>query len=310
MLVLLLVGVLSVVGGLIWLDQSLNRTPVLADYPDRPPAGRGTNWLLVGSDSRTDLTPEQQDDLATGGDTGAGRTDTMILVHIPALGSSKPTVMLSIPRDSYLSIPDHGEDKINAAFTFGGPKLLAQTVEQATGLRIDHYAEVGFAGFASVVDALGGVTMCPAEPIDDPLAGIDIAAGCQEFDGPTALGFVRTRATPRADLDRVRNQREFMSAMLHRAASPAVWLNPLRMYSLARSVPGSLTVDSGDHVWDLLRLAWALRGDTTTLTIPIGSSTTNSSGAVVLWDDERCERLFTALADDTAVPDDVRDEEA
>ncbi len=168
--------------------------------------------------------------------------------------------MVSLPRDSYVPIPGYGEDKINAAFAFGGAPLLAQTVEQATGIRLDHYAEIGFDGFAELVDAVGGVTMCPAEPISDPLAGIDLPAGCQELDGRTALGYVRTRATPRADLDRMTNQREFMSALMHRAASPAVLLNPLRWYPMAHAASGAVTVDEGAHVWDLARLAWALHG--------------------------------------------------
>ena len=142
-------------------DTSLHRIPALADYPERPAAGTGTTWLLVGSDSRQGLTPEQQAELTTGGDLGTGRTDTILLVHVPGFGSSTPTTMVSIPRDSYVPIPGNGEDKINAAFAFGGAPLLAQTVEQATGLRLDHYAEIGFDGFAVMVDAVGGVTMCP-----------------------------------------------------------------------------------------------------------------------------------------------------
>ena len=209
-----------------WIDSSLQRIPALADYPERPVAAQGTTWLLVGSDSRAGLTPEQQAELTTGGDLGNGRTDTILLVHIPGIGSSTPTTMVSIPRDSYVPIPGYGSDKINAAFALGGAPLLAQTVEQATGVRLDHYAEIGFDGFAVLVDAVGGVTMCPTEPISDPLAGIDLPAGCQRLDGRSALGYVRTRATPRADLDRMTNQRQFMSAMLHRAASPAVAAQP------------------------------------------------------------------------------------
>ena len=93
--------------------------------------------------------------------------------------------MVSIPRDSYVSIPGYGSDKINASFAVGGAPLLAQTVEQATGMRLDHYAEIGFDGFARLVDAVGGVTMCPAEPISDPLAGIDLPAGCQNSTAAT-----------------------------------------------------------------------------------------------------------------------------
>ena len=289
------------------MDSSLHRIPALAGYPERPAAGKGTTWLLVGSDSRQHLTPDQQAELATGGDIGDGRTDTILLVHVPAFGSSTPTTMVSIPRDSYVPIPGYGSDKINAAFSVGGAPLLAQTVEQATGLRLDHYAEIGFDGFAVLVDAIGGVTMCPTEPISDPLAGIDLPAGCQKLDGRAALGYVRTRATPRADLDRMINQRQFMSALLHRAASPAVLLNPLRWYPIAHAATGAVTVDQGAHIWDLARLAWALRGDITATTVPIGELTGSDSGSVVVWNSDAAGQLFAALASDSPVPQDVLD---
>jgi LCP family protein required for cell wall assembly len=303
----LLVFVVAVVGVGVWVDTSLHRIPALADYPDRPAPGKGTTWLLVGSDSRQGLTPDQQAELNTGGDIGNGRTDTILLVHVPGLGSSAPTTMVSVPRDSYVPIPGYGSDKVNAAFALGGAPLLAQTVEQATGIRLDHYAEIGFDGFAVMVDAVGGVTMCPTEPVSDPLAGIDLAAGCQKLDGRNALGYVRSRATPRADLDRMINQRRFMSALLHRAASPAVWLNPLRWYPLIHSAAGDLTVDQGAHVWDLARLGWALRGSTTTTTVPIGELTGSDSGSVVVWNSDAAARLFDALKSDSAVPQDVLD---
>jgi LCP family protein required for cell wall assembly len=303
----MLVTVFAVVAGGLWMDSKLQRIPALADYPERPAAGDGTTWLLVGSDSRQQLSPEQQAELATGGDLGTGRTDTILLVHIPHLGSSTPTTMVSIPRDSYVQIPGYGSDKINAAFVFGGAPLLAQTVEQSTGLRLDHYAEIGFDGFAEMVDAVGGVTMCPTEPVSDPLAGIDLPAGCQKLDGRNALGFVRTRATPRADLDRMNNQREFMSALLHRAASPAVWLNPLRWYPVSHAASGAVTVNTGDHIWDLMRLGWALRGDVTTATVPIGEFTGSDSGSVVVWNDDAAGELFSALKSDARVPQDVLD---
>ncbi len=291
----------------VWLDSSLRRIPALADYPDRPAAGKGTNWLLVGSDSREGLTAQQQAALATGGDLGNGRTDTIMLVHIPGLGSGTPPTMVSIPRDSYVSIPGHGKDKINAAFAIGGAPLLVQTVEESTGVRVDHYAEIGFGGFADLVDAVGGVTVCPGQPIDDPLAGIDIPAGCQRLDGRTALGYVRSRATPRADLDRMVHQREFMSALLHRMLSPGVVFDPLRWYPLARALPDTVTVDDGDHLWSLARLAWALHGNLTTTTVPIADFTGTSAGSVVEWDSDAAGRLFSALTSDAPVPRDVLD---
>jgi len=292
----------GILGGTLWLETALHREPVLTDYPGRPASGRGSTWLLVGSDSRQGLTVEQQQALATGGDTGNGRTDTMLLVHVPALGSRTPTTVVSIPRDSYVPIPGYGRDKLNAAFAIGGAPLLAQTVEQATGLRLDHYAEVGFSGFAGLVDALGGITVCPTAPMNDPLAGIDLPAGCQKLDGRDALGYVRSRDTPRADLDRMVNQRQFVSAVLDRAASPTVWLNPWRWYSVAHAATGALIVDHGDHSWDMAWLGWALHGSTTALTVPLGEFTGSDVGSVVVWDHEKAARLFDALAADQPVP--------
>ncbi|MCV7368049.1 LCP family protein [Mycolicibacterium duvalii] len=306
-LVCLLLLVAGFVATGVWLDSSLQRVAALPDAADRPASAVGTTWLLVGSDSRSDLTPEQQAALTTGGDLGNSRTDTILLVHLPGLGSSTAPTVVSIPRDSYVEIPGYGSDKINAAYTVGGAPLLTQTVEQATGLRIDHYAEIGFGGFARLVDAVGGVTICPAEPIDDPLAGIDLPAGCQRVDGPAALGFVRSRATARADLDRMINQRQFVSTLVQRAASPAVWLNPLRWYPMMRAVVDTLTVGEGEHVWDLGRLAWALRGDVVTVTVPIGEFTSNGSGAIVVWDDSAAGQLFAALASDSPIPQAVLD---
>ncbi|MGY4708110.1 LCP family protein [Mycolicibacterium sp. CBM1] len=304
--VLVVVAVVGCVGTAVWIDFALRRVAVF-DYAGRPATGAGTTWLLVGSDSRADLTPEQQAELATGGDLGNGRTDTILVVHIPALGSGAPTTLVSIPRDSYVDIPGYGKDKINAAFAEGGAPLLAQTVEDATGLHLDHYAEVGFDGFAVLVDALGGVDVCPADPIDDPLAGIALPAGCQTLDGRNALGYVRSRATPRADLDRMVHQREFMAAVMHRASSAAVWVNPWRWYSVPHAAVGSLRVDDGDHVWDLAQLGWALHGSTTSLTVPIGEFTSSDSGSVVVWDADAAQQLFQALRTDSAIPQQVLD---
>nr|WP_258011128.1 LCP family protein [Mycobacterium avium] len=308
LVVLLLAGV-GLGAGVAWFDTKLHREPVLADYPGRPEPGRGSNWLIVGSDSRQGLSAEQQQQLATGGDIGDGRTDTILLVHLPGVGSGVAPTMVSIPRDSYVPIPEHGKDKINAAFAMGGATLLVRTVEQATGLRIAHYAEIGFGGFAALVDALGGVRVCPQAPMHDPLAGLDLPAGCQTLDGRNALGYVRSRDTPRADLDRMVNQRQFVAALLHRAASPAVWLNPWRWYAAPRAVADSLTVDRADHAWDLARLGWALHGSPATVTVPIGEFTSGDAGSVVVWDHARAARLFDALSSDGQLPAGSTDEQ-
>jgi len=302
-----LVAVLSTLTTAIWIESSLRRIAVFSDYTDRPVAASGINWLLVGSDSRQDLSPEQQAELSTGGDLGSSRTDTILLVHIPHVGSGHAATMVSIPRDSYVDIPGYGSDKINAAFAEGGPPLLARTVEMATGIRLDHYAEIGFGGFGAIVDALGGIEVCPPEAIIDPLAGLDLPAGCQTLDGRNALGYVRSRATPRADLDRMLHQREFMSAMLRRAASPAVWLNPWRWFSVPHAAVAALSVDQDAHVWNLARLGWALHGSPATVTVPIGEFTGNDSGSVLIWDSEAASALFEALRTDSAIPQQVLD---
>ncbi|MFE3542126.1 LCP family protein [Nocardia sp. NPDC059177] len=302
-LVLVVLVVAGLIAGCVHLDNSLTRIAALTSYSDRVGDTPGTNWLLVGSDSRGDLTPEQEQELATGGDIdGTERTDTIMLVHIP---SSGPTTMVSLPRDSYVNVPGYGKDKLNASFALGGPELLVQTVEQATGVRIDHYAQIGFGGFASVVDALGGIDVCLDEPIVDPLAGLDLPAGCQRLSGPDALGFVRTRATPRADVDRMNHQRIFMSALLKKATSMGTLVNPFSLWPMATGVAGSLKVDDGDHIWSLAALGWAMRGDTVTTSVPIGGFDDTDVGNVLLWDKAKASDFFEALAEDRQIPADL-----
>jgi len=157
----------------------------------RPADSKGFDYVLVGSDSRQGLTPAQEKLLNTGTvqDAAGSRTDSIILVHVPS-GSGKPAI-ISLPRDSYVPIPGHGHNKINASFSIGGPKLLVQTIEQVTGIRIDGYVEIGFGGFASVVDSVGGVDICVPRNMKDAYAGIDLKAGCQTLNGKNALGYVR-----------------------------------------------------------------------------------------------------------------------
>lgn len=306
LLIFFIVLVLALGGVWLWLDFSLNRVAALSDYPGRPAEGAGTNWLIVGSDSREDLSDEQKGELATG-DAAGKRTDTMMLLHIPD-NDTKPT-LVSLLRDSYVDIPGNGQNKLNAAYAFGGPQLLAQTVEVNTGLRLDHYVEVGLGGFADVVDAVGGVEMCIDEPIKDPLAGLDLQAGCQELDGAQALGYVRTRATPRADLDRVVHQREFIGALTDKIASPGTILNPFKLVPVLANAPDAVTVDEGDHLHHLPGLAFAIGGasdgGTLSTTVPLGGSARTDAGSVVLWDEDKAGRMFEALRTDQPVPEDT-----
>ncbi|MCX7542888.1 LCP family protein [Corynebacterium sp. P5848] len=289
---LLIIGIvltLTVVIGL-WADAKLNR--VEATPVQQVANTAGTNWLLVGSDSRQGLTQDEIDVLGTGGDIGVGRTDTIMLLHYGR--GSKPT-LVSIPRDSYVNVPGYGMNKINSAFTFGGPQLLTETVEQATGLRIDHYAEIGFGGFAGLVDAVGGVEMCVTEAINDPLANINLPAGCQNLNGPEALGYVRSRAFAMGDLDRVSHQREFFSALMEKATNPTTLLNPFRLGPLISRASGTFTVGTGDHIWNLARLALAMRSGVVTETVPVGGFQDTAVGNVVLWDDAAARSLFGSL---------------
>ncbi|GAA1353155.1 LCP family protein [Saccharothrix algeriensis] len=302
-LVVLVLLLALVVGLWVYVDSSLRRIDALPDYEGRPADTPGTNWLLVGSDARDDLSEEQKSALATG-DAGGRRTDTIMVLHIPD-GSGKAT-LVSVPRDSYVDIPGNGKNKINAAFAFGGAPLLVQTVEGATGLRVDHYMEIGFGGFAGIVDAVGGVDMCIEEPMNDPLAGLDLQPGCQELDGAQALGFVRTRAFASADLQRVQNQREFLSALSDKATSAGTLINPFRAFPLLFAATDSISVDDDDHLHDLAGMAFGMSGGVDNVTVPVGGTpTVPGAGSVVQWDRTNALRLFGALEKDEPVPADL-----
>jgi len=303
----LLVIVALVAGLWIYLETSLTRIDALTDYEGRPAAASGTNWLVVGSDSREGLTAEDEERLSTG-DAKGQRTDTIMLLHLPD-NDVRPT-LVSLLRDSLVDIPGKGKNKLNAAYAFGGPQLLAKTVELNTGLRLDHYMEIGFGGFADVVDAVGGVEMCLDAPINDPLAGINLPAGCQELDGKNALGYVRTRKGPRADLDRVIRQRAFIGALTKKATSAGTLVNPFRLFPLLGSAPDAITVDDDTHLHNLppvaLAMGGASDGNLITTTIPMGGSqNVKGVGSAILWDKVKAPKLFEALKNDTEVPDEV-----
>uniref|UniRef100_UPI002814F48C LCP family protein n=1 Tax=Dietzia sp. SYD-A1 TaxID=2780141 RepID=UPI002814F48C len=305
-LVLVLILTLGVVS-VLWADSKLQRIDALPDYPGRGGNTPGSITLLVGTDSREGLTPEQQAQLSTGSESDAGgkRTDTMMLVYTPRDGGR--TMLISLPRDLLVDIPDYGQNKLNAAYTFGGPPLLTRTLEEQTGMRIDHYAEIGFGGFAGIVDAVGGVDICIEEPINDPLAGLDLAAGCQTLAGPQALGFVRTRyGFAEQDLQRVRNQRQFLGALMSETMSPGNLLNPFTAVSLIDSASEAVTVDSGDHIWNLAWVMWKLRGDPLTVTAPYDGMDSGSVGSYLVWG-PNTTGFFDAVASGRTPPQEYLD---
>jgi LCP family protein required for cell wall assembly len=271
---------------------------------NRPPSSNGYDYVLVGSDSREGLTAEQQRQLHTGSTKVAEgkRTDSIILVHVPA-GDGKPA-MVSLPRDSYVPIPGHGHNKINAAYALGGPKLLVQTIEQVTNVRIDGYVEIGFGGFASVVDSLNGVDICVKRAMDDPKAGINLKAGCQSLDGPKALGYVRARySDPLGDIGRAQRQREFLGAIMHKAISPWTVLIPWRYYGFATSAGAGLTVGEDTSLRDVTRVLQAMRsvsnGQGLSLTVPVSNPALRTHvGSAVKWDTKKAVELFNAIKND------------
>jgi len=258
---------------------------------DRPGDQPGTTYLLVGSDSREGLSREEQLSLGTGKGEGR-RTDTIMLLHT----GQGPNLLVSMPRDSLVEVPGYGTTKINAAFAYGGPRLLVETIEGATGIRIDDYVEIGFAGFVDVVDAVGGIEICPQEAMQDPQANLDIAKGCQEVDGTVALGYARSRKTSSlGDIDRARHQREVVSAVGSEAASPWSALNPIRYLRLADAGSNSLRVGKETSMLSSLRFAWAMtrvNGENgLTCGVPIVDLAVN-------WDQERAEELFGLIIED------------
>ena len=268
----------------------------------------GTNWLLAGSDSREGLTEAEQKELRTGKDEGTQRTDTLMVIHITDEGI--PT-LVSLPRDSYVIIPAHIDldgmqvtdrrNKINIAYGQGGAPLLIETVERNTGLRIDHFMEIGFKGIRDITNAVGGVNMCIPADVTDENSGLNLKAGCQELDGRNALAYVRMRyADPRGDLGRVERQQQFLSSVMKKAATPAVLINPIRMWKLVNASTGSVNVGQGDTIRDMANLAIAMRslsnGKGTLTTVPVlTAEKTTAAGTSVIWDEDAARELFVSL---------------
>jgi LCP family protein required for cell wall assembly len=295
----LVVVVLAValLGSYFYLNSKLNRPVTLPAFSGQ---SAGQNWLIAGADTRDGLTPRQIRRLHVGFRFGFNTSDSLMLVHI---GGPRP-VLLSIPRDSYVPIPGHGYNKINAALDFGGPSLLVQTVENVTGLRINHYLGIGFVGLVSVVNEVGGVRICLPTALHDANSGADFSAGCHIFDGVQALEFVRDRHSfADEDLQRIEDQRAFLKALLEKATSPSVFLNPFKALPFGTTAASSISVDKGTNLYDLLQVAMALRNPETG-TVPVADANylTANAGDALLWNRSEALELFAALQNDKPVP--------
>jgi LCP family protein required for cell wall assembly len=265
----------------------------------RPANQPGTTFLLVGSDSRKGLTKAERHKLGTGNSAGQ-RTDTIMILSIPRGG--KPA-LISIPRDSYLPVPGHGKNKVNAAYSLGGPQLLVETVEQNTGLRIDAYLEIGFGGFVNVIDSVGGIEMCLPKAIKDKDSHINLPKGCQTLDGANALGYVRMRhADPLGDLGRVQRQRAMLTAVAKKGLSAGSILNPVRYWKLSQATADSLRLGEQTSFRNMVSLALAMRKvsgkEGLTLTVPVSNADASTpAGSAVLWDTKAAGSMFAAIAD-------------
>jgi LCP family protein required for cell wall assembly len=286
----------GVAGTYFWLNGKLNRSVTL---PATSLTSAGTNWLITGSDSRAGLSRAEIDALHVGFDEGTLNSDSIMLLHT---GSGRP-VLISIPRDSYVDIPGHGWNKINAALAYGGASLLVQTVEDVTGLKIDHYMGIGFGGLVAVVNKIGGVQICLKTAINDSYSGVHLSAGCHDLNGDQALAFVRDRHSfATEDLQRIQDQREFLAALLSKATSPGVYLNPFTALPFGSTAASSMSVDKGTSLLDLVHAASALR-DPQTGTVPIANANYyTNAGDSVLWNKTQATELFNALKNDSAIP--------
>lgn len=251
--------------------------------------GAGQNVLVVGNDSRVGATPAELKALATQQDGGSISTDTMMIVHLPSDGS--PATLISLPRDSVVHIPGYQANKLNAAYVDGyygarstvdkvreeaGAKLLIETVQNLTGLTINHYLGIGLLGFYRISTAVGGVpvNLCAAQ--DDPYSGINLPKGVSMISGTQALAFVRQRhGLAGGDLDRVKRQQYFMTALFHQIANVGTVLNPSKVNDIRTAVQKSLVMDTG---LDLLSLAGVAANGVTEKTIPNDGSQQTASG--------------------------------
>ncbi|WP_157184975.1 LCP family protein [Actinomyces sp. oral taxon 170] len=278
----------------LWNDVSsqLHRIDALSGAADTP----GETWLIVGSDARGGVIQD---------DTEGARADSVMLLHQAENGQ---TSLTSLPRDTFVDIPEYGENKINAAYSFGGPKLLVQTVEKLSGLTVDHYVEVGMTGVSQMVDAVGGVDVCLDYDVADEDSGLvwDTSQGqCQTVDGTKALAYSRMRKSdPTGDVGRGLRQRAVISAVVSKAASPTTAISFSRQDALVDAGTNALTVDESAGTMSIARMVLAFRsasGDGLTGAPPIEDTAYSPEdadiGETVLLQDTTAPDFFSRLRD-------------
>lgn len=285
--------ILSVFGAWQWVDSKLNRSDWLTDTPNTP----ASTWLILGSDERDGSTDYGGVDNISG-----FRTDTILVLIKPKSG---PSSLVSIPRDSLMNV-DNQYMKINAVALIAGKKALVSNVEQITGQKIDHVAQIKFGGLQNVVNALGGIELCYDEDVQDSYSGLNWKAGCHTADGSTALSFSRMRyADARGDFGRNERQRQVISAIVKKASSSETLTNPSKIVAVSNAAMSALTVDEKTNPYTLLTMALAFKSATGSNGIS-GSAYwsdpdyyVDGVGSSVLLDDAKNTELFNQLADGT-----------
>lgn len=253
------------------------------------------NFLVLGSDSRISAGDPSQ------WEAGAQRTDAIMLVHLS--GDRQSAQVVSIPRDSWVPIPGHGEAKINAAFSYGGPALMIQTVEQLTGVRINHFAVTDFESFVKMTDALGGVQITIPEDISDG-DSVSFTAGTHVLDGEEALAYARQRhGLSNGDFGRVQRQQNWMRAIMSKVNNNRS--NITMMTGFLRTVSQSVATDDQLNLSTMTDLFMGARdlgtNDVTFLTAPYsGTGRSNDGQSIVVLDRARFDPLMAAIADDDA----------
>ncbi|MFF8815863.1 LCP family protein [Streptomyces pactum] len=295
------------------LEAGIERVDVFGGLPDRPRDGDGMNILVVGVDGRDRITERQRTRYRLGG-APCHCTDTLMLVHLSA--DRDRASVVSLPRDSYARIPAHTDpvtgrhrpahpQKINAAYAEGGPRLTVRTVEQLTGVHIDHYLEVDFTSFMKTVDLVGGVRICTPRPLRDSHTGLDLPAGSHDLSGGQALQYVRSRHVDGdSDLGRMSRQQQFLAALLRRVTDSGVLLNPVKLNRVASGLLDSVRADHGFGGDELVALGRAMRGldpaSSEFVSVPLDDlgHQVPGVGSTVTWDRAKAERLFRAIRED------------
>ena len=252
------------------------------------------NILVLGTDSRTSASdPSQWKD-------GAQRTDAIMIVQVS--GDRKTVSVMSIPRDSWVEIPGHGQGKINAAYSYGGPSLTIHTVENLTGIHIDHFAVANFESFVALTDEIGGVRVNLKTP--QTLAGKELGAGAQVLNGQQALAYTRERSSlPNGDFDRVKRQQTWMRSIVSRVLTNGTLSSPTALYSFLKTASRTVAVDESFTLNQMQSLALETRhlhsNDIAFMTVPTAGTGTSADGqSIVTLDADADAPLFKAFAED------------